>query len=128
MTPSYLTNNFSNADKKDDGEHSDSEWLTKPPSYYNVKKANISPSLGYKYDIAYKQNKDTGRILRYYICKYSGCGRKFNKTWNFVDHVRIHTGEKPYVCHICKKGFTQKGNYNKHMSNHGMKPGAANLR
>mmetsp|Transcript_16647 Transcript_16647/g.18503 ORF Transcript_16647/g.18503 Transcript_16647/m.18503 type:complete len:169 (-) Transcript_16647:95-601(-) len=79
-----------------ENDESDCEWLSSAPEYYNVKKANIAPMKNHKYLTVYKHNKGTGRVLRYFICKYDNCERKFNKTWNFIDHVRIHTGEKPY--------------------------------
>mmetsp|Transcript_15000 Transcript_15000/g.13165 ORF Transcript_15000/g.13165 Transcript_15000/m.13165 type:complete len:163 (-) Transcript_15000:94-582(-) len=94
------------------------ESITRPPKAYSVKKANVGEVNKYKFNTEYIKNDATGRTLRYYICGYDNCSRKFNKTWNFIDHVRIHTGEKPYKCNICAKEFAQKGNYNKHRNIH----------
>ena len=54
------------------------------------------------------------RFIISYDCKYSGCGKKFTKIWNLLDHVRMHEGIKPYECKLCNKTFTQKGNFKKH--------------
>ena len=43
-----------------------------------------------------------------YICKYNDCNKEFDKTWNMLDHVRMHEGIRPYSCKICKNSFTQK--------------------
>ena len=88
------------------------------PENFRVKEAKKAELSEYKYGTCYKYNKRSGRNIRYYICQYDNCGRLFNKTWNFIDHVRIHTGDKPFKCDICNRGFAQKGNLNKHKKLH----------
>ena len=61
-----------------------------------------------------------GKPLIVYICKYNGWNKEFTRTWNILDHARMHKKEKPFQCNVCQKRFTQKGNLKKHMKTHMM--------
>ena len=40
-----------------------------------------------------------------------------------MKHSRIHSGQKPYKCHVCDKAFSESGTLNRHMKFHiGEKP------
>ncbi|XP_011052277.1 PREDICTED: zinc finger protein 557-like isoform X2 [Acromyrmex echinatior] len=47
------------------------------------------------------------------VCKF--CNKKFRSRKNHWAHVRTHSGEKSYTCHICGKQFVQGGSLYYHL-------------
>lgn len=73
----------------------------------------------YDYKIRQKKVAATGKTQYMYVWKHKGgCNKEFDRSWNLLDHCRMHAGIKPHQCHICDKKFTQKGNLNKHLVTH----------
>ncbi|CAI2362153.1 unnamed protein product [Moneuplotes crassus] len=69
----------------------------------------------YKHSVKYVATKGPARSQRWIHCKHATCSKKFRKSWNFIQHAKIHLGIKPYQCSRCSKRFTQKANLSKHL-------------
>ena len=83
----------------------------------NVTKEEIYEKLllPYNHEKVKVWSSELNRHIISYIWRYGDCNKEFTKTWNLLDHVRMHEGIKPFKCKEWSKTFTQKGNLKKHL-------------
>ena len=60
-----------------------------------------------------EHDQSDGRLKRCHLCPYST-----KKTSNLKDHLRTHSGEKPYPCPHCSSWFSRSTSLRRHLNLH----------
>lgn len=55
---------------------------------------------------------------RPYVCDILGCDKTFTRNEELTRHLKIHSGDRPYICKICKRSFGRKDHLTKHEVTH----------
>ena len=58
---------------------------------------------------------------RHFACRWSNCKKEkgpFKARYKLINHVRVHTGEQPFICSACNKRFARSENWKIHMRLH----------
>ena len=68
-----------------------------------------------------KSKKEPSGKKQKYQCDQ--CPKAFHRSHALLNHVRVHTGEKPFSCSVCSKAFAQSSYLKDHFRMHtGEKP------
>lgn len=71
-----------------------------------------------KKEILFKLQVAEESIFESNVLKCTVCGKEFRKNFDLQQHIRSHTGERPFQCVVCGRAFAQKSNVMKHMATH----------
>ncbi|GAB1601358.1 uncharacterized protein LOC115217058 [Argonauta hians] len=74
-------------------------------------KKGVKPS-----KVSGKQAGSSSQQCKQHICPF--CEKGYSSASNMNEHIRTHTGERPFSCQVCNKTFAQKSTLSKHMKTH----------
>ncbi|XP_075217993.1 uncharacterized protein LOC142322800 isoform X1 [Lycorma delicatula] len=77
----------------------------------DVRLENLGEGINKKRDLT-RQKGDVGE----FTCEY--CNKRFQRKFNLIRHINIHTKEKKHICNLCQKSFVLSCDLQRHLNMH----------
>ncbi|XP_046971412.1 zinc finger protein 816-like isoform X2 [Vanessa cardui] len=108
----HTYSDFSDSSTTDDEETGTQESLNSfdDLTHSNMRKDKMDEET--RLELSQAQTKINGKV--YFTC--ATCGKNLSSTHTYIFHKRIHTGERPCVCHICGKQFRTPNGLQRHLT------------
>ncbi|XP_071996014.1 uncharacterized protein [Engystomops pustulosus] len=90
--------------------------INSDPSLHNIIFKNESQRLSSECGTSFNQKSNLKKREKQFSC--TKCNKSFTQKASLSRHLRLHTGDLPYLCTECGKGFSHKSGLARHLRTH----------
>ncbi len=113
-TPPFYPHSARNKKDSDDEYHPDSETPKRARARTSHKSSSKRRTVSPFPSSSSSSNAAKRESEHKHTCTYAGCALSFARARDLKRHYRLHSGELPYVCEACGKGFIRSDARGRH--------------